>query len=207
MSLTPRQQQFYDLLREFVTAAGHAPTTEELKDHLEANGWGEIRSLNSITQYLDALEESGKLRRERKKRGITMLETADTVSIPVLPNPVSCGAPTNLIEEEASEHRTLSRRLVRAPGKTYLFRAVGDSMNRAGIAEGDFVLVEATEDVRDGDIVLATIDGCGTLKRFKKGWETITLAPESTNPEHQPIYLHADDDFLIAGKVVNVLKN
>ncbi len=205
--LTPRQQQFYDLLQQYIQQAGQSPTIEELKAYLEQHDWGTIRSLNSITQYLDALEHAGKIRRARRKRGVSLTETADTVSVPVLPNPVACGAATNLIEERATEHRTLSRRLVRAPTRTYLFRATGDSMDRAGISEGDFVLVEATSDLCDGDIVLATLDGCGTLKRLRRGVHTITLQPESTNPEHQPIYLHADDDFLINGKVVEVLKN
>ncbi len=207
MFLTPRQQQFYDLLQQYMKKSGQAPTIEELKEFLEQNDWGTIKSLNSITQYLDALESAGKIRRVRKKRGVSLTESADTVSVPVLPNPVACGAPTNLIEERATEHRTLSRRLVRAPEHTYLFRATGDSMNRAGIEEGDFVLVEATQDIKDSDIVLATLDGCGTLKELKRGKNTITLLPRSSNPIHQPIYLHEDDDFLINGKVVEILKN
>lgn len=207
MPLTSRQQQFYDLLQQFIEAHGQAPTLEELKEYLEKNKWGEIKSLNSLTQYLDALERAGKIRRERKKRGVMLTESTETVSLPLLPNPVACGAPTALIEETAEDHLTVSRRLVRNPGQTYIFRASGDSMNRAGIDDGDFVLVESTLDLRDGDIVLATIDGCGTLKKIRKGMNTITLLPDSTNPIHKPIYLHTDDDFLIAGKVVNVLKN
>lgn len=207
MALTDKQQQFYDLLRRYVDQHGQAPTLTECKAWLEAHEWGEIRSLNTVTQYLEALEATGKIRRLGRKRGIEFADTTATVAIPVLPNPVSCGAPTNVIEETAEEHHTISRKLVSDPARTYLFRAVGDSMNRAGIDEGDFVLVEATSNVRDGDIVLASINGCGTLKKLRRSATTITLLPDSTNPTHQPIYLHESDDFVIGGRVVHILKN
>jgi len=207
MALTTRQDIFYKHLQAYIDMHGQSPTLVEMKGWLEAHGWGEIRSLNSLTQYLDALEEAGKVHREGRKRGIVLTDRVNTVSIPVLGSPVACGAPTTLIDETAEEHRSVSRRLVQVPERTYLFRARGDSMDHAGIEDGDFVMIEATSEVGNGDVVLATIDGCGTLKRMKKGWDTITLMPESSNPEHQPIYLHADDDLVIAGKVVTVLKN
>lgn len=209
MPLTKKQQRFHDLLRDAFTALGRAPTLEELKDHLEQNGWGEIRSLNSITQYLDALEAAYKIRRSGGKCGIELAEaTADNmVQVPFLPHPVSCGSPTNLIEEQATSHLTISRKLVHSPNTTYAFRTTGDSMDRAGIADGDIVLIEATSEIRDGDRVLASINGMGTVKRFRKNEYAVTLLPESSNPTHTPIYLHESDDFLIGGKVVGVLKN
>lgn len=206
MSLTKKQQRFYELLREAFTALGRAPTLEELKSHLESNGWGEIRSLNSLTQYLDALESMGRIRRSGGKCGIELAETADMVQVPFLPAPVSCGAPTHIIEEQATSHLTISRKLVRTPGSTYAFRTSGDSMDRAGIDDGDIVLIEATNEIRDGDRVLASINGMGTVKRFRKNEYAVTLLPESSNPTHTPIYLHESDDFLIGGKVVGILK-
>jgi len=207
MPLTTRQTQFYELLKDYFDFHGQSPTLDELKSWLEHHGWGEIRSLNSLTQYLETLEDAGKLRREGRKRGIILLDGVNTVRIPVFPNPVACGPATNLIDETAEEYRSISKRIVHAPERTYLFVATGDSMDRAGIEEDDLVVIEATNDLKDNDIVLANIDGCGTFKRFRKGWDTITLSPESSNPEHEPIYLHADDDFVIGGKVINVLKS
>lgn len=207
MPLTSRQQQFYDHLRAFIDTRGEAPTLEELKSWLEHHDWGDIRSLNSLTQYLDALEDAGKIRRERRKRGIRLLETTETVSIPLLPHPVACGAPTHLIAEEAEGHLTVSRKLVAHPERTYAFRTSGDSMDRVGIDDGDVVLVESTTAINPNDIVLANVDGMGTIKRYKRALDAITLLPESSNPTNQPIYLHAEDDFLIAGRVVQVLKS
>jgi repressor LexA len=207
MPLTTKQQRFYDLLRDSFTALGRAPTLEELKEHLESNGWGEIRSLNSLTQYLDALESAHKIRRHGGKCGIEFTETAEMVQVPFLPQPVSCGSPTHLIEEQATEHLAISRKLVHSPDRTYAFRTSGDSMNLDGIDDGDIVLVEATSDVRDGDRVLASINGMGTVKRFRKNEYAVTLLPKSSNQSHTPIYLHESDDFLIGGKVIGILKN
>jgi repressor LexA len=207
MALTARQTQFYDLLKACIAEQGKSPTLAELKEYLEAHGWGEIRSLNSLTQYLEALESAGRIRRESRKRGISLAEEATTVQVPVLGSPVACGSPTTLLEEEAVDHHTISRRLVRSPERTYLFRATGDSMDLAGIGEGDYVLVEATSDLRDGEIVLATIDGCGTLKRLRRGDGTLTLLPQSSNPAHKPIYLSEEDDFIIGGRVIHIFKS
>lgn len=212
MNLTSKQTRFLELLESFITAHNQPPTLEEMKAWLEANEWGEIKSLNSVKQYFDALEAAGKIHRERKKRGVEVLENSpaenvDFVHIPVMESPVACGNPTQLIEETPTASISVSRRLVGNPKLTYAFHASGDSMNLAGIEDGDTVLIEATTEVKDGDIVLASVDGCGTLKIFRKSPTNITLLPKSDNPIHQPIYLSPDDEFLIGGKVSQVLKN
>jgi len=207
MPLTPKQERFYSLLKGFVSEFGKPPILLELREWLEKNNWGEIRSLNSLTQYLQALEKAGKIRREGKKRGIIVLEAPNTISIPLLSNPVNCGVPTNFIEEETEEYITVSEKLVRKPGDTYAFRCSGDSMNKAGIDSGDIVLVEVTLDIQDGSIVIVSIDNLGTVKRIRIGQGAITLVPESTNPEHKPLYLHESDNFVVGGKVTHVLKS
>ncbi|MFA5352371.1 MAG: S24 family peptidase [Candidatus Gracilibacteria bacterium] len=212
MNLTSKQTRFLELLESFITENHQPPTLEEMKAWLEKNDWGEIRSLNSVKQYFDSLESAGRIRRERKKRGLELLENSpienvDFVHIPVMESPVACGNPNQLIEETPTGSINVSRKLVSNPKLTYAFHASGDSMNLAGIEDGDTVLVEATTDVKDGDIVLASVDGCGTLKILRKSLTTITLLPKSDNPTHQPIYLHPEDEFLIGGRVVNILKN
>jgi SOS-response transcriptional repressor LexA len=78
MPLTPKQEQFYNLLKLYFDRFGKAPSNEELRQWLEENNWGEgapIKSIRSVTQYLDALEKLGKIRREpHRSRGITLME-------------------------------------------------------------------------------------------------------------------------------------
>ncbi|OGS05430.1 MAG: hypothetical protein A3I76_02225 [Elusimicrobia bacterium RIFCSPLOWO2_02_FULL_61_11] len=86
-------------------------------------------------------------------------------------------------------------------------------MNRAEIAgkkieDGDYVIIDSNKkDVRDNDIVLAIIDNKATIKRFiddRKNGQVILKADSSY--DYDPIYLHPDDDFLISGKAVAVIK-
>jgi len=207
--LTTRQERFYELLQGYIRLHGDAPTLAEMKIWLEENGWGEVRSLNSVKQYLDALEEKGVLKREHKKRGITLLSgEVETAKIPLVGSRVACGSPTSILEDEATDFLEVSKKLIPNFAKAFAFRCSGDSMNQAGIDDGDFVIVEPQPvEIRNGDLVLANVGDCGTVKRFKRAGETISLLPESSNPKHKPIYLHSSDEGMIVGKVISVLKH
>ena len=95
----------------------------------------------------------------------------------------------------------------------YAIKTDGHSMNRADvngkqIDDGDYVLVDSeAKSARSGDIVVAIIDNKATIKRiiFDKANDQIVLRAESAL-DYDPIYLHADDDFTLSGKVVGVIK-
>ncbi|MFH1546631.1 MAG: transcriptional repressor LexA [Patescibacteria group bacterium] len=207
--LTTRQKRFYDLLRSFIELHGDSPTLAEMKVWMEENGWSEIRSLNSIKQYLDALGEKGLLRCESRKRGIVLSNgEVETVKVPLVDSRVACGYPATILSDTASDFLEVSKKLISNLAKAFAFRCSGDSMNEAGIEDGDFVIVEPQPvEIRDGDLVLANVSGCGTVKRFKRSDETISLFPESSNVEHKPIYLHSSDEGMIVGKIASILKN
>ena len=206
MPLTEKQKKFYELLKAYFREKRVSPKLTELKVWLGAHEW-KISSLNSLTQYLNALEEEGKISRDPGMRGIRLLESYDTVPIPVISSLASCGSPTNFLDEEIEDYVDVSHALVKNSDNIFLFEVEGNSMNKAGIEDGDSLLIEKTDNLHDRDIVLATIDGCCTVKRLRKGTGTLTLVPESTDPIYKPIYLHETDDFVIAGKVLHILKN
>ena len=86
-------------------------------------------------------------------------------------------------------------------------------MNKARIdgknlAEGDFVLIDSTyKNPKNGDYVLSVIDNCANLKKFEKNKAgEVMLISESTNPKHKPIYISSEDDFMINGKIIGVVK-
>lgn len=98
--------------------------------------------------------------------------------------------------------------------QTFLaLKVVGPSMNRAEInkkriEDGDYVIVDIGDrNVKDGDIVLSIIDGMANIKRFKldKNNGHVVLMSESTK-DFPPIYIHENDNFLINGKVIQVIK-
>ena len=93
-------------------------------------------------------------------------------------------------------------------------RVEGDSMNSAKIdeknlEEGDFVLIDSEYKApKNGDYVLSIIDGAANLKKFERDAKTgdIKLISESKNPKHKPIYISSEDDFMINGKIISVIK-
>jgi repressor LexA len=99
--------------------------------------------------------------------------------------------------------------------QTYLaLKVVGPSMNKATIdgkriEDGDYVIVDIADHYGyvDGDIVLSIIDGMANIKRFRydKENEQVVLMSESTK-EFPPIYIHKNDNYMINGKVVQVIK-
>ena len=207
--LTNRQQRFYDLLQSYIQLHGESPTLAEMKVWMEENGWGEVRSLNSIKQYLEALEEKGFIRCEHKKRGITLMDgNIETVKVPLLDSRVACGSPTAVLDDVATDFIDISKKLIPNFSRAYAFQCSGDSMNQAGIDDGDFVIVEPQPaETHDGNLALANVDDCGTVKRFRQAGETISLLPESSNTIHKPIYIHSSDEGVVVGKVITVLKN
>ena len=89
----------------------------------------------------------------------------------------------------------------------YLVRVEGDSLDGVGFASGDIVAIHRQPEARDGDIVLARIEGDVTLKRYERiDANTIELQPVSSNPEHEAITIGpTTDDAEIVGIVVGAI--
>ena len=79
----------------------------------------------------------------------------------------------------------------------YLLKVKGESMRDDGIFDGDLVAVKRASDARNGQVVVARIDGEITIKRLERGRARIRLLPR--NPEHQPIEVGPGQDFAIEG--------
>ena len=113
---------------------------------------------------------------------------------------IPCG---NLnLEEEAIEEIVNLPVALFGKGNLFLLHASGDSMTGAGIDDGDLVLIRKQEEARNGDIVVAFIEGEGnTLKRYRQYGNTVFLHPE--NPKYTDIPLQ---DCKIQGIAVSVIK-
>jgi len=89
-------------------------------------------------------------------------------------------------------------------GTVFALQVAGDSMQDAGIMEGDRVIVRQTSTARDGDIVVATLDGETTIKRLRLGKEQAMLVAE--NPAYRPIEIRADNA-VIQGVVIGLMRS
>jgi repressor LexA len=198
--LTRKQLDFLDRLIRFQAREGVPPSVREMQV------LGGFRSPRSVGQYLDALEAAGYVERARGARNIRILrrptgvlaDRAETVLVPIIGH-IAAGRPI-FAAENVEDHLAVSTKLARHGSRHFLLRVHGDSMNRAGIQDGDLVLVRQQGSAQPGEVVVALIDDEATVKRLRLGHDAIMLEPASTNASHKAIVL--DREFRIQGVVV-----
>lgn len=132
---------------------------------------------------------------------ITPIDFAKYHKIPILGR-IAAGLP--LYAEQNVEGYTLTE--LNGGAEYFALRVSGDSMNATRIQDGDLVIVRRQETVDNGEIAVVLVDDeCATVKRFYTTGSTVTLVPQSTNPEHQPqIYNTEKIRISVLGKVVKV---
>ena len=126
--------------------------------------------------------------------------------LPVFEGRLPAGNPDGL-EERADDRCDLHTWLVRDPECTVLYTVAGDSMDRAGIYDGDRVVVDRALEAEDGDIVVAFLPGDGsTVKRLRIDDGVPVLMPESTNTQHRSYRIDRNVGFLILGVVTSMIR-
>ena len=105
-------------------------------------------------------------------------------------------------EEELVDTLSLDEMLIQNREASFLLRVTGDSMTGAGIMPGDMVIVDRGQTAKNGDIVIAEVDGQWTMKYLRKRGENVTLVP--ANPKYQPI--RPKNELTIAGVVTAVVR-
>jgi repressor LexA len=124
-----------------------------------------------------------------------------TIKIPLLGS-VACGIPL-LAEQNIESYISISKELIKSTDNYFILKAIGDSMNEAGINDGDLVLIKQQQIANENDLVVALIDDEATIKEFHRRQNMIILKPKSNNQKHQPIIL--TNDFRIQGIVETVI--
>lgn len=205
-TITGKQKRVLENIELYIKAKGEPPTLDELRKNLG------FKSIRTVTQYLETLERKGFiLRRKHARRNIELRavdaegRTATLVSVPVVAN-VGCDDLSVFAQEQDDEFLQVDKDIVEeAGGETEIVavRAVGDSMQDAGVQSGDYILVQFTDKVKSGDRVAAIIGDMVTVKRLEKRQGVTILYPESKDPKYKPIVLK--DDFKIAGKVLCII--
>jgi repressor LexA len=160
------------------------------------------KSPRSAMLLIDELIKCGFIRRKEDGsfqmiKDLTSTDTARTVDVPLVGN-VTCGIPI-LAEENIQAMIPVSTSLIKNGSKYFLLRAVGDSMNQAGIDSGDIMLIKQQPTAENGQRIVALIDDEATVKEFHHKGDFVTLIPRSSNPKHKPIIL--EREFKIQGIV------
>ncbi|MFN7226513.1 MAG: LexA family protein [Holosporales bacterium] len=123
--------------------------------------------------------------------------------IPLYASKVAAGSPC-WGDDHVGETLNLSECLVRDSAKTFCVQAFGDSMINAGIELDDILVVDSGLDAKNGNIVVAAVNGDLTVKRLHKTKNTLSLMPENDN--YRPIKITAETGFQIWGVVTRIIK-
>lgn len=168
-----------------------------------------------VKHHLKQLIKKGLLSSEYKSAGIISGDHSKVLSVPILGS-ANCGEPTRLAEENLEGYLRVSPSLLptERTGDLFALKAVGDSMNKAqlnngvSIEDGDLVIIDKGYKIpRNGDYVVSIIDGSANIKRLilDQRNKAVHLISESST-YYPPIVVHAEDDFMINGKVIHVIK-
>jgi repressor LexA len=210
MALTRRQKQVYDFLAHFVEEHGYSPSFEEIGDGLG------LSSLATVHKHVSNLEQKGLLKRDyNRSRSIDLLKprgrmkrslagaaaaiAANGLTLPLMGR-IAAGRPLEAMENP----ETISLADFTRSKDVYVLQVTGESMQDEHIVNGDYVLVEKTNTARDGEIVVALVNGSdATLKRMFREGDKIRLQP--SNAAMAPIVVPAAT-VQIQGRVIGVLR-
>lgn len=204
MAITKRQREVYDFIHDFVQQHGYSPSFEEI-----GAGLG-LSSLATVHKHVSNLERKGLLKRDyNRSRSIDVLparglfrkqpKPAPDFSLPLLGR-IAAGQPIEAVQQG----ETISLGDITRSKDVFVLQVKGQSMKDEHIVDGDYVLVEKADTARDGEIVVALVDGSdATLKRLYREGPKIRLQP--SNSEMNPIIVLAKS-VQVQGRVIGVLR-
>jgi len=208
--LTDRQEEILNFINSYREINGFPPTIREIAKQFQ------LSSTFGVKKHLDALVKKGYLHIESfASRGIStlpnnesqtrqsVLEKNDIFSrIPIVGR-VAAGTPI-LAEQNIEGSLIIDSSFLKRSENCFALKVKGDSMIKAGIFEGDYVIVTPQTEALNGDIVVALIDDEATVKTFQSRSGEIRLLPENDN--YQPIEVKNKENFSLVGKVKGIIR-
>lgn len=225
--LTRKQHELICFIEDRLTETGISPSFEEMKEALG------LKSKSGVHRLISALEERGFLKRlPNRARALEVTRTAERgqdaaaqpagsgagnvvpfarkAPAPVVANDVielplhgriAAGLPIEAFEDSSTLPVPAA---LLGPGEHYALEVSGDSMVGAGILDGDYALIQRSSAAREGDIVVALIDGQeATLKYFRRDGRSIRLDP--ANSAHSP-QVYAENRVIVQGRLAGLLR-
>jgi len=192
--LTKRQKEILEYVGKFIESHDYAPSYREIAEHFK------LGSIATVADHLENLVEKGFLTKDHNAaRSIQLTPRFDERSFEIpLMGLVAAGYPIEAIR--TNETIDIPRDMM---GKNvFALKVRGDSMIEDGIFDGDYIIIEQTENPRNGEIVVALVDNeNATVKRFFKEKGRIRLQPANSN--FKPIY---SDKVIVQGRVKGVIR-
>ena len=175
------QRRILEFIKKEIELKGYPPSVREICEAVN------LKSTSTVHGHLEQLEKRGLIRRDSTKpRAMEVLENplSKGRSVPLVGR-VTAGIPI-LAEENIEDYIVLPQDQVGSDDELFALRVRGESMIRAGILNGDFIIVRKQNHADNGDIVVAMIEDEATVKRIYFEKDGVRLQPE--NPYFDPIY-------------------
>ncbi|MCL2472562.1 MAG: transcriptional repressor LexA [Treponema sp.] len=196
---TKRQKEVLDFIAKYIHTHAYPPTIREVADYFEI-------SVKGAHDHLTALKKKGLLKQgDKKSRTMELIKTGeeenDFAEIPIL-GTVAAGRPILAIENMDGSIR-LHKSFIKNDRQYFALKVRGDSMEEAGIMDGDTAVIEQQNMVRNGEIAVVMLDDAVTLKTFYRESARIRLQPE--NSRYSPIY--CSRDVRILGRLAHIFRS
>jgi repressor LexA len=195
---TERQKAVLDFIAAYINIHTYPPTIREVADYFSI-------SIKGASDHLAALRKKGLLKQgDKKYRTMELVRSGDEedfAEIPIL-GTVAAGRPILALENMDGSIK-MHRTFISGNAKYFALKVKGDSMESAGIMDGDIAVIQQQNTVRNGEIAVVMLDEAVTLKTFYRESARIKLQPE--NPKYSPIY--CSRDVRVLGRLAHILRS
>jgi len=208
ITLTERQKEIVDFIREYRGRRGISPTQREICERFGYSSFG------TLQKHIRLLLEKGVLARDWNKRRSLLVadesagrpaSSGSSVAVPLY-GAIAAGSPIEVFEGRAEPESVTVPDVLTKKGDNYVLRVKGSSMVDEGIHDGDFVVVHRRDTAQNGDMVAALVSGEATLKRFYREPDgRIRLQPANDSAKMSPIYAR-EEDVKVQGVVVGLMR-
>jgi repressor LexA len=195
---TERQKKVLDFIAAYINFHTYPPTIREVADFFSI-------SIKGASDHLSALRKKGLLKQgDKKYRTMELVKSGDEedfTEIPIL-GTVAAGRPILALENMDGSIK-MHRTFLKNKAKYFALKVKGDSMESAGIIDGDIAVIEHQNTARNGEIAVVMLDDAVTLKTFYRESARVRLQPE--NSKYSPIYCSRDVHIL--GKLAHIFRS
>lgn len=198
--ISPKQREIFEYIKSSIINCGYPPSLREICEAVQ------LKSTSSVHSHLATLEKNGYIRRNpTKPRAIEIMDEnfnfarREIIHVPIL-GTVAAGQPLIAAENIDGYFPLLAENL---PNKDlFMLHVQGESMIKAGIFNGDKILIQKQTTAKNGEIVVALVGDSATVKRFYKEDDHFRLQPE--NDTMEPMITN---DVAIVGKVIGLFRS
>ena len=167
--------EVYNYVAKYIEINGYSPTVRDICRDVN------IKSTASAYYYLDKLYERGMINKPSdKKRALTLSNSEHVIKVPLV-GTVTAGTPILAVENIDGYYPIPNE--FNSENQLFMLKVKGESMINAGILDGDKIIVKQQDSADNGEIVVALIEDCATVKRFYKKANKLVFHPENDNME------------------------